>query len=138
MSKTYSWRIASEDEFHKIYALIYQSESRDRWDVDHIRRRVIIPLFLEQLITFYDQSEKLRGFLTYALMDAESACHQASDGVLPMDWRSGRQLWIVDFVSPFGDGDKMIAQIRRDTSGAVSLPIRYFRLKHKQVRRIGP
>lgn len=136
MSKTYSWRVAEQSDFHKIYALIFNSKNSPKWNVDEIRRRVIIPLFLEQLISFYDEEDNFRGFLTFALMGEFSGSHQSTVGILPYDWRSGNQLWLVDLFCPFGDGPKMLAKIKGDVEDAIDYPMRYFRLKHKQVRRI--
>lgn len=138
MTKTYVWRIAQQNDFHRIYALIFNSEYRQKWGVDEIRRRVIIPLFLEQLIVFYTPYEdgKLCGFLTYALMDGDSACHQSSVGVLPFDWRSGKQLWVVDFMATNGDGRKMFATLRNDVKCAIAEPLRYFRAKYNKISRM--
>lgn len=133
---SYKWRIASSDDFHSIYALIYNSKDCTRWDLEHIKRRVLIPLFLEQLIVFENAHKKLCAFLTYALMDGQSACHQSTIGILQSDWRSGKQLWIVDFFSPFGDATKMIMKLRSDVFEVVKEPLRYFRLKRKSVKRI--
>lgn len=131
----FTWRIANQSDFHAIYALIYNSGNRPHWDLEHIKRRVIVPLFFEQLIVFENAHKKLCAFLTYALMDGQSACHQSTLGVLPADWRSGKQLWIVDFLSPFGDAPKMILKLRGDVGDVIREPLRYFRLKYQQTRR---
>lgn len=133
---SYQWRIANQDDFPSIYSLIYNSNDRVHWDLEHIKRRVIIPLFLEQLIVFENMHKKLCAFLTYAMMDGQSACHQSTIGVLPADWRSGAQLWIVDFFSPFGDAPKMISKLRNDVGETIKEPMRYFRLRYNQTRRI--
>ena len=132
----YSWRIAQQDDFHRIYSLIYNSDQKPMWGIDEIRRRVIIPLFLEQLIVFDDDHDRLSGFLTFAMMNEVSACHQSSIGVLPLDWRSGPQLWVVDMFCPFGDGSKMYRALKKDVEGAIAQPIRYFRLKAQSVKQM--
>jgi len=132
----FTWRIADQSDFHPLYSLIYNSDDRPRWDLEQIKRRILIPLFLEQLIVFEDEHDRLSAFLTYALMDGQSACHQATLGVLPADWRSGKQLWVVDFLSPFGCARQMLHKLRRDCSGATEQPVRYFRLKTKNIKRI--
>ena len=136
---SYSWRIARQDDFYRIYSLIYNSDKKPMWGIDEIRRRVIIPLFLEQFIVFHHEhgdEERLSGFLTFALMNGESACHQSTIGVLPQDWRSGPQVWVVDLFCPFGEGTKMITAIRKDVASAISEPLHYFRVKRSCVRKM--
>ena len=131
----FTWKIADQEELPKIKSLIFQSDDKANWNENEIKRRVIIPLFLEQLIVFYDKNGRLSGFLTYATMNGQSACHQAALGILPADWRSGDQLWVVDFFAPFGGAEQMICKLRQDFRGATDQPVRYFRLKTKQIRR---
>ena len=129
----YTWRIATSNDFHKVNALLVAA--KQSWGVDSLRHRVIIPLFLEQLILF-EKDGQACGFVTYALMDGQSACHQATVGILPADWRSGKQLWVIDLVALDGCGDKMLFSLLKDVSGAIEMPMRYFRLKTKQIRRM--
>lgn len=133
---SYKWRIASQDDFHQIYSLIYNSEARPLWNLKEIKRRVIIPLILEQLIVFYDDNRKICGFLTFAFMNDQSAFHQASDGISAADWRSGHQLWLVDFLAAFGGVEEMFSKIRRDCRDAIDQPMRYVRFKRKRIERI--
>lgn len=136
MSKNYSWRIAEQSDFYAVYSFLFNSKLRKNWDVDDVRRRVIIPLFLEQLIIFEDDQEKLCGFLTCAFMNSDSASHQNTIGVLPNDWRSGPDFWVVDFVAPNGSGQQMLRTVVRDLSGTVISKINYFRLKYQEVRSV--
>ena len=64
-------------------------------------------------------------------------CHQSTLGVLPADWRSGEQLWVVDLVAVGGDGNKMFAKLKEDVRDAVKAPVRYFRLKQQRIKRVG-
>jgi hemolysin-activating ACP:hemolysin acyltransferase len=133
MSK-YTWKIASEDDFPAIYKLIINS--REKWDTHAITRRVVTPIFLGQLIAAYNETGELRGFITFAFMNEQSAYHQASVGINASDWRSGAHLWLVDLFCPFGDGQKILATIRKDVADAIPQTVRYFRLKHKSIKRI--
>ena len=130
---TFSWRIAEQTDFHKVNKLLI--DAGQCWDKEHLYRRVVLPLFLEQLIIFEDK-DRICGFLTYALMNGVSACHQAVIGVFPADWRSGEQLWVVDFVALGGDGDKMLAKLKEDIRNAVKSPLRWFRVKRKAIKRV--
>lgn len=136
MAKTYTWSVEKEDAFHALYALIYNSDLRSKWGADDIRRRIIIPLFLGQLLSFYDADEKLKGFLTIAFMNDFAAAHQPTVGVLPADWRSGKDFWVVDLVAPNGDGDKMLRTVMRDLKDAEIGTVHYFRLRTKELREV--
>ena len=130
---SFDWRIATENDFYAINALLVAANQN--WGTDGIRHRVIIPLFLEQLIIFENDGQPC-GFVTYAMMDGQSACHQSTLGVLPADWRSGEQLWVVDLVAVGGDGDKMFSKLKEDVREAIKSPVRYFRLKRQQTKRV--
>lgn len=132
----YSWCVEKEDAFHALYALIFNSDLKSKWSAIDIRRRIVIPLFLGQLLAFYDEEEKLRGFLTYAFMDNFCAAHQSSVGILPADWRSGQDFWVVDLVAPNGEGDLMLRTVVRDFREADIGAVHYFRIKYKEKREV--
>lgn len=133
MSK-YSWCIEKEDAFHALYALI--CDCGLNWDAENVRRRIVIPLFYGQLVSFYNYDGKLKGFLTYALMSEFSAAHQSDIGILPADWRSGSDFWVVDLVAADGDGDVMMRKVMRDCKDADIGTVHYFRLKYNQCREV--
>lgn len=132
----YTWCVEKEDAFHALYALLYNSPLKDKWSTDDVRRRIVIPLFLGQLLSFYDESGALKGFLTIAFMNDFCAAHQSTVGVLPTDWRSGTDFWVVDLVAPNGDGDKMLRTVTRDLKDADIGTVHYFRLKYKELREV--
>lgn len=101
--------------------------------MDDVRDRVAVPLCLGQLIVFHDEGKSLQGFLTYALMNKAAAAHQATTGIQHSDWQSGSDFWVVDF---FGDARGMLPVALRDLGKFVGGQVHYFRLKHKQIRRV--
>jgi hemolysin-activating ACP:hemolysin acyltransferase len=135
---SYTWKIAERTDFPAIYSLLYNSELKSKWGVDDVRRRVGVPLILGQLITIYDEAKKLVGFLTCAFMNKESAEHQGTVGVLPEDWRSGSDFWVVDYFASNGDGRKMLTTVMRDLDRAMVRQVNYFRLKYQQIRKVKP
>lgn len=132
----YSWCVEKEDAFNALYALIYNSDLRSKWSAVDIRRRIVIPLFLGQLLSFYDADDRLVGFLTYAFMNDFCAAHQGSVGVLPADWRSGPDFWVIDLVAPNGDGDVMLRTVVRDFKEADIGAVHYFRMKYQEKREV--
>lgn len=138
MAKSYRWQVAQDAEFPAIYSLLYNSELSKSWGTDDVKRRVILPLFLGQLVTFHDDDEKLCGFLTCAFMDTASADHQATVGIQPFDWQSGPNFWVVDLVAIDGGGDRMLRTIMRDLDRDKIKKVNYFRLKYREIREVAP
>ncbi len=98
-----------------------------------IRRRITIPMFLRQLITFYEGSQ-LCGFVTFAHLSEDAESHMPTVGILPSDWRSGKNFWVIDFVAQKGsDG---YAMLRTVTKGLGVKRARYFRKKNLEIREV--
>lgn len=126
-----NWQFALPEEYLPVCEL-FQSSHLGRGFVD-IRRRVAIPLFLKQLITFYEGS-KLCGFVTFAFLNDEAEAHMPTIGIRPADWRSGKSFWVVDFAVKHGcDGFSMLRVV---TKGLGIKKARYFRKKHKKIREV--
>lgn len=136
MARSIYWRVGEQGDFYTLYALVFSAKENLNWSSDDIRRRLILPLFLDQLVVFYDDDENVLGFLTVAFMSEFSAAHMPTIGILPADWRSGIEAWVVDLVAPNGDGDRMLFRITRDLKGTVWENVRYFRDKTKQLRSV--
>lgn len=136
MAKSIFWRVGQQDDFYELFALVYSAKDNLKWSTDDIRRRLIIPLFLDQLIVFFDDDEVVLGFLTVAFMNDFSAAHMPNIGILPNDWRSGEQCWVVDLVAPHGDGNRMLFRITTDLKGTAWENVKYFRGKYKQLREV--
>lgn len=124
-----TWRIASPEEYIPVCDM-FQSARLGSGFID-TRRRITIPLFLRQLITFYEDS-KLCGFITFAFLNEEAETHMPVTGIYPADWRSGKNFWVVDFVAK-GNGYKMLRAV---TKGLGIKKARYFRKKNNQVREV--
>lgn len=126
-----NWQYATPEEYLPICEL-FQSSKLGNSFVD-IRRRISIPLFLRQLITFYEGS-KLCGFITFAFLSDEAESHMPNEGIHPADWRSGKNFWVIDFGVKRGfDG---FAMLRAVTKGLGVKRARYFRKKHKEIREV--
>ena len=59
------------------------------------------------------------GFASWAYLTQEAAdrfVESAKAGrmgrIAPNEWKSGDQLWLIDFLAPFGGGDEMIKELR--------------------------
>lgn len=126
-----TWQTATPEEFLPLCDLFRSSKLGD--ECLDIRRRITIPLFLRQLITFYEDS-KLCGFVTFAFLNTDAEKHMPDTGIHPADWRSGNSFWVVDFAAKKGfDGYKML---RIATKGLGVKRARYFRHKHREIREV--
>jgi len=126
-----NWQFAAPEEFTPICELFQSSRLGDGF-VD-VRRRITVPLFLKQLITFYEGS-KLCGFVSFAFLSDEAESHMPTTGIYPTDWRSGSNFWVVDFAVRRGfDGFAMLRTVTRDLGVKKA---RYFRHKFKNIREV--
>ncbi len=125
-----NWQFASPDEYLPICQL-FQSSKLGNGFID-IRRRVTIPLFLRQIVTFYEGS-KLCGFVTFAYLSDDAESHMATTGIYPTDWRSGKNFWIVDYAMKNGNGLSVLRALKK-SHGITK--VKFFRHKYKQVREV--
>lgn len=62
MAKSIFWRARTESDFYDLFALVFSAQHNLKLTHDDLRRRLIIPLFFEQLIVFCDENWKVVGF----------------------------------------------------------------------------
>lgn len=129
----YNWGLARPEEFRALQDLfcasgIWSGEFHD------IQRRVVAPLSIKHLISFKENDGNVIGFVTFAFMNDAAEKHMPTTGILPMDWKSGDNFWVVDFiVSPEHDGYKMLRSV---TKGLGVKKARYFRHRNKEIREV--
>ena len=85
------------------------------WTIDDVSRYFLPAIQRNQYAIFFDD-EQLAGFATWAFLSAE-----LSDALMkhhvepePGDWCSGKQLWIMDLVSPFGHTAEISKQLQQN------------------------
>ena len=125
-----TWQFATTEEFLPICDLFTSSEIGSK-DFYEIERRIAIPLLLRQLITFYENN-KLSGFVSFAFLNNDAEKHIPTVGILPDDWRSGKNFWVIDLVTK-GDGYRMMRAAAR---GLKLKKWRYFRHKNQQIKEL--
>ncbi len=125
------WKFASPEEFYPVYELFKSSKLGA--GLFETSRRITTPLYLRQLITFYENS-KLCGFVTFAFLNDDAAKRMPETGIHPKDWRSGEDFWVVDFAACKGfSGYKMLRDV---TKGLGVKKARYFRHKKNEIREV--
>ena len=93
------------------------------------------PLMLDQA-KLYMRDKSPLAYVSWACLseDAAKRYQQAPHHLMPSDWKSGEQVWIVDLCAPFGGGqevikdlqanelaDKMIHQFTLGTEGKIEV-----------------
>ncbi len=87
----------------EVFWLLRRSPRHAGWGPDEVERKLLRPLTLGQARVFHRRDMPV-GLATWAWLDAAAATLLEKEGrVAPDGWRSGPDLWIVDFVAPFGD-----------------------------------
>jgi len=56
VAKSIFWRVGTEIDSYDMFALVFYAQHNQKLIHDDLRRRLIISLFLEQLIVFYDEN----------------------------------------------------------------------------------
>jgi len=126
-----TWRFGVPEDFVSLCELFRSSGLGEGFP--EISRRITIPLFLRQLITFHEGS-RIVGFVTFAYLSSEAEAHMADTGIAPKDWRSGDSFWAVDFASePGADGYRML---RVATRVLRVKRARYYRKKDQKVKEV--
>jgi cytolysin-activating lysine-acyltransferase len=57
-------------------------------------------------------------FASWAYFNGESEERIVQQGIrrfMTTDWKSGDQLWLIDFLSPFGQAEPMLKELREQT-----------------------
>ncbi len=77
--------------------------------------RVMPPLMLDQA-KLYMRDKAPLAYVSWACLseDAAKRYQQAPHHLMPSDWKSGEQVWIVDLCTPFGGGQEVIKDLREN------------------------
>lgn len=77
--------------------------------------RVMPPLVLDQA-KLYMREESPLAFVSWARLSADVAerYRQPPHRLSPGDWKSGDAIWIVDLIAPFGGGQEVIDDLRKN------------------------
>ena len=97
----------------KIVWLMGQSEVHQALDIADIHRVVLPPVALGQY-RLWEADGFPVGYMTWALFNEETEA-RSLDGtryIQPNDWNARQNLWLVDFVVPFGNIREMVREGR--------------------------
>ena len=127
-------------DFEKIISLLLMSKIHRRWYIGDIDGLIIPPLILKQYRLFH-QDDKLVGFVSWALLTDEVAegFKTRTIKLQPDDWNAGKQLWMMDFIAPFGGVLGMARQLHSEMCALFPEKTEGFlyREKNKRIGRYG-
>lgn len=127
----YTWHLAQPEEVNGVCEL-FRTSGLWNGQVGEIQRRIMTPLLLKHLITFYNEKSELCGFVTFAFLSEDAEKHMPTVGILTQDWKSGDNFWAVDFVVKSGEnGYKMMRGITRNVGAK---KVRFFREKNNTMK----
>lgn len=72
------------------------------------------PILLGQF-RLWERAGNPFGFASWAFLGEEAEERIVEKGIrrlMPTDWKSGEQLWLIDFLSPFGGQEPMLKELR--------------------------
>ncbi len=124
-----TWRYATPDDYFPIRELFEDSKLGSGFH--EVQRRIVAPLLLRQIITFYENST-FCGFVSFAWLKGDADDRMREHGIGMSDWRSGHIFWVIDFAMK-----KMgYAALRMVTKALGIKKARYFRKKHGDIREV--
>jgi len=94
--------------------LMSQSPMHKHMMITDIDWLVTPPIVLNQFRLWQNEGAPL-GFATWAYLGEEAQERIVDNGIrrlMPTDWKSGENLWLIDFVSPFGGQEKMFNELK--------------------------
>ena len=96
-----------------ILFLVAHSQMHHHFKMHKVKKIFIPPVRYGQYRVFYMDS-KPSGVCTWAWVSDEILHKLQNEGYLiqPQDWRSGNNLWLADWISPFGRTREMVRSMR--------------------------
>jgi cytolysin-activating lysine-acyltransferase len=116
--------------FVDIISLMAHSSIHKNWSLSEIIRVTVPPLMLNQCRVFKKNGKPI-AYISWAFFNEASvkAYIKGTRKLQLSDWNSGKELWAMDFIAPFGDVAKIIRKCKKVLGG----PSKSKRWKGKQV-----
>lgn len=98
---------------HAIW-LMHLSPAHKHLFITDIEWLVTPPISLDQF-RLWQKEETPIGFASWAYLSEDVEERIQSKGIrklMPTDWKSGDQLWLIDFLAPFGGQEEMLKDLK--------------------------
>lgn len=95
--------------------LMMQQSSVRHTFISQLEWRVMPPLVLEQCKMYLRDGAPV-AFASWARLSDEAAIRygQAPYQLMPSEWRSGEQVWLIDLIAPFGADKEVLRDLREN------------------------
>jgi cytolysin-activating lysine-acyltransferase len=95
--------------------LLSHSPNHLGYTISDMMRFFMTPIRLNQF-RIYRTKDRPVGFVAWASLRPDiSARYATGEYELQIkDWRSGRDLWFVEFIAPFGHANRIVRELRQD------------------------
>ncbi|WP_420547171.1 toxin-activating lysine-acyltransferase [Curvivirga sp.] len=105
-----------------IQKIFLQSDYHKKWSQNDFIRLVLPPVRLNQCRIFREEGEPV-AFLSWAWMNKASEKRYLSlnDKLQPKDWKSGKNLWLIDVICLNGQLKKIANQMSKDDFKFISM-----------------
>ena len=103
----------TRNHFGDILSLLVASQFHHHWKLHQVKRVFNPPLYHGQFRIWYSNSHPL-GFCCWAWV-SDKILDQLLTGqykIQPNDWKSGNNLWLAEFVAPYGQTGYMVRNMR--------------------------
>ena len=113
MQKSQQTSLDNKNFVGDVLSLIALSNFYHHWKMHKIKKVFVPPLQIGQFRIWYHNSQPC-GFCSWAWVSDEVLERLQDGGYLlePQDWQSGKNLWIADWISPFGRTREMVRSMR--------------------------
>jgi cytolysin-activating lysine-acyltransferase len=97
----------------EIVWLMSQSPLHKQFFISDLEWFVMTPILRQQFRLFYAKNKPI-GVVLWAFTDEEVAKRLAAGTtkLRPQDWKSGKELWVVEAIAPFGGAEAMIQNLK--------------------------
>ena len=96
--------------------MLYLQSAHRRFQFISDLEWLLIPPLMSGQCKLYMRKEYPFAYVSWAYLDEEAEQKLILNGgkLRPQDWKSGEHLWLMDIVAPFGDADKVLADIQQN------------------------
>lgn len=77
---------------------------------------LVVPPILAKQFRLFRRNNVPVGFISWALLDdeVEARIINGSVKLAPNEWTKGKKVWIIDVIAPFGGGDDMLKDLKKN------------------------
>lgn len=125
------------EAFEAAVRLMMLSDLHKQWTVSDLDRLLIPPIQMGQCL-FAIKDDSPIAFVSWALFSEEASLAFANRArpLRKEDWRSGDQLWIVDFIGPFGFVPEIVRMFKGHLMQRYPVHVKAFAIRYKERGRI--